>query len=182
MANTTPIVTTVTKHTTKEKTPKEADATPRANIQDFCKEHYEDILPVIMDKIRHDKRKEVHDRLDFEESPKKRRIREGSQNSSVRTLSARYRNPLERLKVQDRLGYNERHVLDQLGHQRQSVFDRLSDTYSPNTTNSGPDRGIFPTVEAALAGRTLLTEIVLGVKAAPVVSKSHMKTPAPPMG
>ncbi|GJT59506.1 hypothetical protein Tco_1003039 [Tanacetum coccineum] len=140
MANTTPIVTTVTKPTTKEKTPKEADATPRVNIQDFCEEHYEDILPVIMDKIRRDKRKEVHARLDFEESPKKRRIREGSQNSSARTLSARYRNPSERLKVRDRLRYNERHVLDRLGHRRQSAFDRLSDTYSPSTTKSGPDK------------------------------------------
>ncbi|GJS39640.1 reverse transcriptase domain-containing protein [Tanacetum coccineum] len=89
MANTTPIVTTVTKPATKEKTPKDADATPRVNIQDFCEEHYEDILPVIMDKIRCDKRKEVHARLDFGESPKKRRIREGSQNLSARTLSAR---------------------------------------------------------------------------------------------
>ncbi|GJX30117.1 reverse transcriptase domain-containing protein [Tanacetum coccineum] len=87
---------------------KEADATPRVNIQDFCEEHYEDILPVIMDKIRRDKRKEVHARLDFEER-------------------------------------------------------------------------IFPTVEAALAGGTLLTEIVLGAETAPVASKSHMITPAPPM-
>ncbi|GJV11443.1 reverse transcriptase domain-containing protein [Tanacetum coccineum] len=125
--------------TAPEKTPKEADATPRVNIQDFCEEHYEDILPVIMDKIRRDKRKEVHARLDFEESPKKRRIREGSQNSSARTLSARYRNPSERLKVRDRLRYNERHVLDRLGHRRQSAFDRLSDSYSPSTTKSGPD-------------------------------------------
>ncbi|GKA02150.1 reverse transcriptase domain-containing protein [Tanacetum coccineum] len=140
MANTTPIVTTVTKPATKEKTLKDADATPRVNIQDFCEEHYEDILPVIMDKIRRDKRKEVHARLDFGESPKKRRIREGSQNSSARTLSARYRNPSERLKVQDRLRYNDRHVLDRLGHRRQSAFDRLSDTYSPSTTKSGQDR------------------------------------------
>ncbi|GKE42985.1 hypothetical protein Tco_1470269, partial [Tanacetum coccineum] len=139
MAN-TPIVTTVTKPTTKEKTSKEADATPRVNIQDFYEEHYEDILPVIMDKIRRDKRKEVHTRLDFKDTPKKRRIREGSQNSSARTLSARYRNPPERLKVRDRLRYNERHVLDRLGHRRQSAFDRLSDTYSPSTTKSGPDR------------------------------------------
>ncbi|GKE98292.1 hypothetical protein Tco_0021643, partial [Tanacetum coccineum] len=108
MANTTP------KPTTKEKTPKEADATPMVNIQDFCEEHYEDILPVIMDKIRRDKRKEVHARLDFVESPKKRRIREGSQNSSAKTLSA--------------------------GHRRQSAFDRLSDTYSSSTTKSGSDR------------------------------------------
>ncbi|GJV22135.1 hypothetical protein Tco_1371155 [Tanacetum coccineum] len=140
MTNTTPIVTTVTKPTTKEKTPKEADVTPRVNIQDFCEEHYEDILPVTMDKIRGDKRKEVHARLDFKESPKKRRIREGSQNSSARTLSTRYRNPSERLKVRDRLRYNERHVLDRLGHRRQSAFDRLSDTYSPSTTKSEPDR------------------------------------------
>ncbi|GJS63581.1 hypothetical protein Tco_0678145 [Tanacetum coccineum] len=62
MANATPIVTTVTKPATKEKTPKDADARPRVNIQDFCEEHYEDILPVIMDKMRHDKRQEVHAR------------------------------------------------------------------------------------------------------------------------
>ncbi|GKA44910.1 hypothetical protein Tco_0737706 [Tanacetum coccineum] len=109
MANTTPIVTTVTKPATKEKTLKDADATPKVNIQDFCEEHYEDILSVIMDKIRRDKRKEVYARLDFEESPKKSRIREGSQNSSARTLSARYRNQSERLKVRDRLRYNDQH-------------------------------------------------------------------------
>ncbi|GKA24893.1 reverse transcriptase domain-containing protein [Tanacetum coccineum] len=109
MANTTPIVTTVTKHATKEKTPKEADATPRMNIQDFCEEHYEDILPVIRDKIRRDK----------------------------------YRNPSERRKVRDRLKYNDRHVLDRLGHRSHSAFDRLSDTYSPSTTKSGPDRANY---------------------------------------
>ncbi|GKD01567.1 hypothetical protein Tco_1171841 [Tanacetum coccineum] len=55
--------------------------------------------------------KEVHARLDFEESTRKKRIREGSQNSSVRTLSARYRNPSERLKVRERLRYNDRHII-----------------------------------------------------------------------
>nr|GEZ30420.1 hypothetical protein [Tanacetum cinerariifolium] len=50
MANTTPVVTTVIKTATKEKTSKGADATPMVNILDFCEEHYEDILPV-MDKI-----------------------------------------------------------------------------------------------------------------------------------
>ncbi|GJX23014.1 hypothetical protein Tco_0227459 [Tanacetum coccineum] len=35
MANTTPIVTTVMKLATKEKTPKDVDATPKVNIQDF---------------------------------------------------------------------------------------------------------------------------------------------------
>ncbi|GJV31314.1 reverse transcriptase domain-containing protein [Tanacetum coccineum] len=111
MANTIPIVTTVTKATTKEKTPKEADAAPRVNILESCEEHYEDILPVIMDEIRRKKRKEVHTRLDFGEiSKKSRRMREGSQNSSVVTLPV-----------------------------RQSAFERLSDTYSPNITKSGPD-------------------------------------------
>ncbi|GJS68682.1 hypothetical protein Tco_0683247 [Tanacetum coccineum] len=74
MANTTLIMTTVTKTATKEKMPKETDVAPRVNILDFCEEHYEDILPVIMDK-----------------------------NSSAGTLPA-------------------------------------SDTYSPSTTKSGPDK------------------------------------------
>ncbi|GJW37608.1 reverse transcriptase domain-containing protein [Tanacetum coccineum] len=86
MANTTPIVTTVTKTATKEKAPKETDAAPKVNIQDFCEEHYKDILPVIMDKIRRDKRKEVHTKLDFGNNTKRsRRTRESSQNSSAGT-------------------------------------------------------------------------------------------------
>nr|GFC00533.1 hypothetical protein [Tanacetum cinerariifolium] len=44
----------------------------------------------------------------------------------------------ERVKVQDRLRYGDRHVLDRLGHRRQSAFDRLSETYSPSTTKSRP--------------------------------------------
>ncbi|GKA45292.1 reverse transcriptase domain-containing protein [Tanacetum coccineum] len=94
-----------------------------------------------MDKIRRDKRKEVHTRLEFGDNTKRsRRIREGSQNSSAGTLSARYRNPSERPKVRDRLKGNDGNVFGRLGHQRQSAFDRLSDTYSPSTTKSGPDR------------------------------------------
>nr|GEX22569.1 hypothetical protein [Tanacetum cinerariifolium] len=65
-----------------------------------------------------------------------KRTREGSRHSSARTLSAKP----ERLEVQDRLRYNDRHVLDRLGHQRQSAFDRLSKTYSPSTTKSRQDR------------------------------------------
>nr|GEY13167.1 hypothetical protein [Tanacetum cinerariifolium] len=141
MANTTPIVNTVTKAVNKEKTTKETDATLKVNILDFCEEHYEDILPVIIDKIRRDKRKEVHARLDFGETPKKsQRVREGSQNSSVGTLPARYRNPSERPKRRDRLRNNDENVFNRLSHRRQSAFDRLSDTYSPSTTKSGPDR------------------------------------------
>ncbi|GJZ50355.1 hypothetical protein Tco_0604545 [Tanacetum coccineum] len=138
IANITPIVTTVTKTATKEKTPKE---TPTVNILDFCEEHYEEILPVIMDKVRRDKRKEVHTRLNFGESSKKsRRMREGSQNSSAGTLSARYRNPSERPKMRDRLGNNGENVFGRLGHRKQKAFERLSNTYSPSTTKSGPDR------------------------------------------
>ncbi|GJU56460.1 hypothetical protein Tco_1230174 [Tanacetum coccineum] len=141
MANTIPIVTTVTKTATKEKTPKETDAAPRVNILDFCEEHYKDILLVIMDKIRCDKQKEVHTRLDFGDNTKRsRRMREGSQNSSAGTLSARYRNSSERHKVRDRLKDNARNVFGRLGHRRQSAFDRLSETYSSITTKSGPDK------------------------------------------
>ncbi|GJR11914.1 hypothetical protein Tco_0794566 [Tanacetum coccineum] len=86
MANTTPIVTTVTKTTTKEKTPKETGATPRVNILDFCEEHYEEILPVIMDK-----------------------------NSSAGTFPARYRNSSERPKERDRLRSNDENMFGRLG-------------------------------------------------------------------
>ncbi|GJZ79179.1 zf-CCHC domain-containing protein [Tanacetum coccineum] len=84
MANVTPIIATVKNVGVKEKTFKEADAVPKASILEFCEEHYEDILPIIMDRARHDKRKEVQTRLDFEEIPKKtRRERENSLNSRV---------------------------------------------------------------------------------------------------
>ncbi|GKB15527.1 hypothetical protein Tco_0849450 [Tanacetum coccineum] len=153
MANTTPIVTTVTKTATKEKTPKETDAAPRVNILDFCEGHYEDILPVIMDKIHRDKRKEVHTRLDFGDNTKRsRRIREGSQNSSTGTLSARYRNPSERPKVRDRLKDNDG-----------NVFGRLA-------------LGIIPTIEVTLTDGTLLSAgIVLKVETAPVASNNHKR-------
>ncbi|GJR19156.1 hypothetical protein Tco_0967683 [Tanacetum coccineum] len=67
-------------------------------------------------------------------------MREGSQNSSAGTLSARYRNPSERPKMQERLKNNDGNVFGRLGHRRQSAFEQLSDTYSPSTTMSGPDR------------------------------------------
>ncbi|GJS95860.1 reverse transcriptase domain-containing protein [Tanacetum coccineum] len=99
----------------REKTSKETDAAPRVNILDFCEEHYEDILPVIMDKIRRDKRKEVHNRLDFGDIP--REVEEYE-----RALKTQVRGPCPQ------------------GHRRQSAFDRLSDTYSPSTTKSGSDK------------------------------------------
>nr|GEV60338.1 reverse transcriptase domain-containing protein [Tanacetum cinerariifolium] len=88
MANTTPLVTTVTKPAINLE---DADTIPRVNIQEFCEEYYEDILPIIMEKVRHDRQKDVHTRLDFGE---------------------------ERVKVQDRLRYDDRHMLDRLGHRR----------------------------------------------------------------
>nr|GEW40883.1 hypothetical protein [Tanacetum cinerariifolium] len=80
MANTTPLVTTVTKPAIN---PGEADYTPRVNIQEFCEEYYEDVLLIIMEKVRHDRRKDVHTRLDFEEGPRER-IREDSHYSNTR--------------------------------------------------------------------------------------------------
>nr|GEZ18613.1 hypothetical protein [Tanacetum cinerariifolium] len=47
MANTTPLVKTVAKPATN---PRDADVTPRVNIQELCEEYYEDILPIIIDK------------------------------------------------------------------------------------------------------------------------------------
>nr|GEX24553.1 reverse transcriptase domain-containing protein [Tanacetum cinerariifolium] len=132
MENTTPLVTTVTKPVINLG---EADTTPRVNIQEFCEEYYEDILLIIMEKVRHDRRKDVHTRLDFGEGPRER-IREDSHytNTKARATDA------ERVKVQDRLRYGDRHVLDRLGHRRQSAFDRLSETYSPSTTKSRPQK------------------------------------------
>nr|GEW42694.1 hypothetical protein [Tanacetum cinerariifolium] len=109
-----------------------------------------------MDKIHRDKRKEVYARLDFREGSRERRIREGFHYSSAKTLSARYHNQSERLKVRDRLRYNDRHVLDRLG--------------------------IILAVEDALTGGTLLMEIVLRVENAPEASRNHMITPTPLTG
>ncbi|GJW74399.1 LOB domain-containing protein 36-like protein, partial [Tanacetum coccineum] len=69
-------------------------------------EHYEDILPVIKDKVRHDKRKEVHTRLDFGDNTKRsRRIRESSQNSSTGTWSTTHRNPSEKPRQLNTTGF-----------------------------------------------------------------------------
>ncbi|GKB44236.1 hypothetical protein Tco_0889178 [Tanacetum coccineum] len=137
MANTTPIVTTVTK--TKEKTPKEADAAPRVNILDFCEEHYDDILPVIMDKIRPNKRKEVHTRLDFGENSKRaREERENSLNSRAENSPMRFHH--ERARTHGRERHDDRNVFTRLGHRKKSVHERLSDTYSPSITKSRPSR------------------------------------------
>ncbi|GJS55495.1 hypothetical protein Tco_0628857 [Tanacetum coccineum] len=139
MANTTPIVTTVMKIATKEKAQKETNAAPRVNIQDFCEEHYEDILSIIMDKIRHDKRKEVHTRLDFGDNTKRsRRTRESSQNSSAGTWSARHRKPvrkaqgegslirrIRKARVKDRSIIGDERILAARDTDTESGFDRI---------------------------------------------------------
>nr|GEY92588.1 hypothetical protein [Tanacetum cinerariifolium] len=150
IVNTAPIVTTVTKPATNpqtEKMPRDANAIPRASIQDFCEEYYEDILPIIMNKIRRDKRKEIHARLDFEEGSRNRRIREGSHYSSAKTLSARA------------------HLTDlaKLTRQAQPMICQVL--------------GIVLAIEAALTGGTLQIEIVLKVETAPATSRSHIITP-----
>ncbi|GJW30268.1 reverse transcriptase domain-containing protein, partial [Tanacetum coccineum] len=136
MANATPIVTTVTKTTNKEKAP---DAAPRVNILDFCEEHYEDILPIIMEKTRRDKRKEVQTRLNYGENSKKtQRERENSLNSRAENSPVRF-HP-ERSRTQGRERHDDRNVFSRLSHRRKSVHERLSNTYSPSTTKSGTSR------------------------------------------
>nr|GEV12250.1 reverse transcriptase domain-containing protein [Tanacetum cinerariifolium] len=125
MANTTPLVTTVTKPAIN---PGEADTTPRVNIHKFCEEYYEDMLPIIMEKVRHDRRKDVHTRLDFGEDPRKR-IREDSHYSNTKAKATE----LERVKVQDRLRYGDRHVLDRLGHLHH--MKRRRDKSSPSSVS-----------------------------------------------
>nr|GEZ19203.1 hypothetical protein [Tanacetum cinerariifolium] len=130
MANTTPLVTTVMKPTND---PGEANTAPRVNIQEFYEEYYEDILPIIMEKSRHERLKDVHARLDFGEGPRER-IRENSHYSNTRAKNTE----TERVKIQDRLKYGNRPVFDRVGNRRQSVFDRLSEASSPNTIRSRP--------------------------------------------
>nr|GEU54194.1 reverse transcriptase domain-containing protein [Tanacetum cinerariifolium] len=72
MAKITPLVTTVTKPATN---PKDADATPRINIQEFCEEYYNDIFPIIMDKVCRDRRKDVHTSKTYSPSTTKSRPR-----------------------------------------------------------------------------------------------------------
>nr|GEZ59331.1 RNA-directed DNA polymerase, eukaryota [Tanacetum cinerariifolium] len=100
--------------------------------EDVWIEFYEDILPIIMEKARHERLKDVHARLDFGEGPQER-TKENSHYSNTR---AKNTEP-ERVKIQDRLKYGDRPVFDRLGNRRQSVFDRISEA-SSNTIRSRP--------------------------------------------
>ncbi|GJY41672.1 reverse transcriptase domain-containing protein [Tanacetum coccineum] len=136
VANATPILATVTKNANNEKAP---DVASRVNILDFCEEHYEDILPIIMEKARRDKRKEVQTRLNFGENPKKtRRERENSLNSRAENSPTRFHPGIPRTRGREKR--DDRNVFNRLSHRRKSVHERLSDTYSPSATKSGPSR------------------------------------------
>ncbi|GJS62927.1 hypothetical protein Tco_0677491 [Tanacetum coccineum] len=120
MANVTPIIATVKNDGVKEKTLKEADA-------------------IIMDRARHDKRKEVQTRLDFGESPKKtRRKRENFLNSRAENSPIRFHH--ERSRTRGRKRPDDRNVFNRLSHHKKSVHERLSDTYSLSITKFEPSR------------------------------------------
>nr|GEW74227.1 reverse transcriptase domain-containing protein [Tanacetum cinerariifolium] len=130
MAKITPLVTTVTKPATNLR---DADATPMINIQEFCEEYYEDIFPIIMDKVCRDRRKDVHTRLDFGKGPRER-TREESHHSSARAQTTK----LERLKVQDCLRYGDHYVLDRLGG---STCGTVGDAYMVSYVRLNPNKG-----------------------------------------
>nr|GEW37557.1 hypothetical protein [Tanacetum cinerariifolium] len=85
-----------------------------------------------MGKVHHERRKDVHTKLDFGEDPQER-IREDSHYSNTRAKNAEPK----RVKIQDHLRYGDRHVFDRLGNRRQSVFDWLSEASLPNTIRGG---------------------------------------------
>ncbi|GKE48585.1 hypothetical protein Tco_1479843, partial [Tanacetum coccineum] len=87
----------------------------------------------------HDKRKEVQTRLDFGESSKKiQRERENSLNSRAGNSPIRFHH--ERSRTRGRERHDDRNVFNHLSHHKKSVHERLSDTYSPSITKSGPSR------------------------------------------
>ncbi|GJR58064.1 hypothetical protein Tco_1500226 [Tanacetum coccineum] len=101
--------------------------------------HYDDILPIIMEKARQDKRKGLQSRLDFGDTPKRaRRIRSDSLSSGDRNSPARYCHEREKSKTDARSKDEDRSVFNRLSHRKRSAFERHSNTYSPSTTKSGP--------------------------------------------
>ncbi|GKD16595.1 hypothetical protein Tco_1205753 [Tanacetum coccineum] len=145
MANATPIVTTVTKTANNEKAP---DAASRVNILDFCEEHYEDILPIIMEKALRDNRKKVQTRLNFGENPKKtRRERDNFLNSRAENSPTRFHPRISQTCGREKR--DDRNMFNRLSHRRKSVHERLSDTYSPMQQNPSQAGRGRETVHAA---------------------------------
>ncbi|GJR23774.1 hypothetical protein Tco_0972301 [Tanacetum coccineum] len=110
-----------------------------------------------MDKIRRDKRKEVHTRLDFGEKSKNKR-------------------GISKLECWDLV----RKVIGGKAHSSDlAILTRQAQLSSGRT---GQTLGIVLTVEVALTDMTLLAEIGLEAETAPVTSKNHMVIPDPPTG
>ncbi|GKD85251.1 hypothetical protein Tco_1356405, partial [Tanacetum coccineum] len=131
MANTTPFVTTVTKTATREKTPKEADAVPKASILEFCEEHYEDIYRSLW--TGHGMTS-----VNFGEKPQKTPTRKNSSDSKAGNSPVRFRHERSTTRGRERL--DDKNVFNRLSRRRKSVHERLSDTYSLSITKSGPSR------------------------------------------
>ncbi|GJT56388.1 reverse transcriptase domain-containing protein [Tanacetum coccineum] len=152
MANTTPIVITVMKTATKEKTPKETDAAPRLNILDLC----EDIT-----------RKSCRSLwIRFAVTNEKKSIPGWTLGIIPR-------------KVEEREKALKTQVLGPCPQGRARLIDLAILTrqaqLSPGRT--GQALGIILTVEVALTdGTLLLAGIVLKVETAPVASKNHMES------
>ncbi|GJT61782.1 reverse transcriptase domain-containing protein [Tanacetum coccineum] len=97
----------------KEKTLKEADAVPKANILDFCKEHYEDILLIIMDRAQ-ERLSDTYSPSITKSEPSRARFRDPS-HSRGRSLSR------DRHRIRDRL---------------RGVEESYDDTYSSHRTGT----------------------------------------------
>ncbi|GKE25278.1 hypothetical protein Tco_1436790, partial [Tanacetum coccineum] len=153
----------------REKTPRETDTAPQASIQEFCEKHYDDILPIIMEKACQDKRKGLQSRLDFGDTPKKaRRIRSdslspGDRNSPARSRS-RTRSHLrgvresygdtyssQRTRPRDRSRSNDYHGGMRKKRGNESPSSRASVSSSSNGTHQRPRRRHESTDEEDLA-------------------------------
>ncbi|GKB93309.1 hypothetical protein Tco_0979446 [Tanacetum coccineum] len=83
-------------------------------------------------------------RLDFEGSSKKtRKAKDYSPSSSEGSPPARHRHTLEKSKTYSWGRNDDKSGLNHLSPRKKSAFERLSDTYSPSTTKSGPSRASF---------------------------------------
>ncbi|GKD24438.1 reverse transcriptase domain-containing protein [Tanacetum coccineum] len=92
-----------------------------------------------MDKARRDKQKEVQTRQSFKENNNRtRRERDNFLNSRAENSPTRVYP--ERSRTRGRERRDDRNVFNRLSHRRKSVHERLTDTYSPSTTKSGPNR------------------------------------------
>nr|GEV28232.1 reverse transcriptase domain-containing protein [Tanacetum cinerariifolium] len=79
MANTTPLVTTVTKPAINLG---DADTTSRVNIQEFCEEYYDDILPIIMEKSAFDRLSDTYSPSTTKSRPQETDSRDPSRGRS----------------------------------------------------------------------------------------------------